>query len=204
MMNCRTCLIVILDIWLIGSAANPVSPALAAGAEPSPPGAGRHWEIESESLTPLSANRQIDTVSLHILRGKDKPGDSRISHSKGVTITRAWGYTGHPGALRDNSAVGIGPVCLIRYKLYQGRRAWLSFDLSGGLIFYNDNFPAGGDFYNFMWRAGPKVSYPVNGHWSWNAGYKWMHVSNGQKSGGSGRNPGYDAAGFSFGLTRSF
>lgn len=165
---------------------------------------GSKSEIELEYLIPVEKVREIDTLSLNIL--KENSHDDRLSFYRGVTITRAWGNSIHLGVTRDSSAFGIGPVYLMRYQLLQNNWSTLSFDMSGGLIFYNEDFPAGGDFYNFMWRIGPKFTCQIDDNLLLNIGYKLMHVSNGQWSGSSetSHNPAYNAGGFSLSITRLF
>jgi lipid A 3-O-deacylase len=85
-------------------------------------------------------------------------------------------------------AYGIGPTGMIRLRLMglnfmgysEGDVIELSFDMSGAVIFWNKDFPPGGDFYDFMWRVGPKLSCLIGAKTVLNVGYKWMHVSNGQ------------------------
>jgi lipid A 3-O-deacylase len=150
--------------------------------------------------------RQIDTLSLNILFSKKSSLDDRLSFYTGATITRAWGNIIHMGARQKNSAFGIGPVYLLRYKALQLAKSSLSFDMSGSLIFYSEDFPAGGDFYNFMWRIGPKFTYQINDNYLLNIGYKLMHVSNGQFSDNlpTVHNPAYNANGISLSITKLF
>lgn len=160
-------------------------------------------EIEPEYLAPTAKARQIDTVSLNCLLGNESSYNARLSFYKGITITYAWGNIIHLGVKHENSAFGMGPVYLMRYQVFQWEQASLSCDFSGGLIFYNEKFPAGGDFYNFMWRLGPKFTYQINDNLSLNIGYKIMHVSNGQLSDSesTSHNPAYNASGISLSIT---
>jgi lipid A 3-O-deacylase len=160
-------------------------------------------EIESEYMAPVEESRQLDTVSLNLLLGNESFHNPQLAFYKGITITHAWGDTTRMGVTHENSAFGIGPVYLLRYQPFQWERASLSFDVSGGLIFYNEKFPAGGDFYNFMWRIGPKFTYQISDNLWVNIGYKVMHVSNGQWSDSvsTNHNPAYNACGISVSVT---
>jgi lipid A 3-O-deacylase len=161
-------------------------------------------EIEWEYLTPVEKARQINTLTLDILR--ESSHGNYFSYYQGLTITRAWGNLEHMGMIKDTSAFGIGPVYLMKYEPFKWPHAALSFDLSGGLILYNQDFPTGGDFYNFMWRIGPKFSYKINDNFRFDIGYKLMHVSNGQwsNSPANSHNPAYNADGISLSFTNLF
>ncbi|CQR74944.1 hypothetical protein SpAn4DRAFT_4301 [Sporomusa ovata] len=84
-------------------------------------------------------------------------------------------------------------------KPYAGKLS-AALDMSGGVILYDKPFPAGGRYYDFMWRVGPKFIYKFNDNSSINVGYMLMHVSNGFKT----HNPGYDAHGISFGFVTNY
>ncbi|MEN6620696.1 MAG: acyloxyacyl hydrolase [Smithella sp.] len=72
--------------------------------------------------------------------------------------------------------------------------------MSGGFIVYDKTFPAGGRYYNFMWRIGSQFIYKISKDSSVNVGYMLMHVSNGFKT----HNPGYNARGISLGFVTNF
>ena len=117
----------------------------------------------------------------------------------------AWGDITQLGeAFREvelqNSAYGIGPVAVVRLTPVQLRRFSLLLDVSGAFILYSQDFPAGGDFYNFMWRAGPALAYELSHEYGVSIRYSWMHVSNGQ--GFDQDNPSYDARGVSVNAIR--
>lgn len=137
-------------------------------------------EVELELLYPWEEARNIDTLSLNILKAGFS--NDQVSFYKGITITRAYGNITHGREIHNSSAFGIGPAYMLRYKLKQWNQSMLSLDMSGSLIIYSENFPAGGDLYNFMWRIGPKFICPIGRNFSLNVGYKLMHVSNGQWS----------------------
>ncbi len=65
-------------------------------------------------------------------------------------------------------------------------------------ILYSEDFPAGGDFYNFMRRMGPVIEYKIKDNQFVSFRYLWTHISNGQ--GMKSFNPSYDAQGISISL----
>ncbi|MFQ5469725.1 MAG: acyloxyacyl hydrolase [Gammaproteobacteria bacterium] len=89
-------------------------------------------------------------------------------------------------------------------RFFQDRLNSLSLHLigSGNFIVYSERFPAGGDYYNFMRRAGPMVKYKIGNSMSIGLSYQQSHVSNGQ--GLSSRNPSYDAHGFALRVASIF
>lgn len=164
-------------------------------------------EFELEYLVSTgNSNRDIDTVSLNIL--KESHDNGSVAFYKGITITRAWGDMTRLGVTSDCEAYGIGPTYLVRIRVMEGDNAALFFDMSGALIFYDKDFPTNGDFYNFMWRIGPKFSYQIGEHTLLNIGYKLMHVSNGQWHWStmkpSEHNPSYNAKGLSLTIEHCF
>ena len=155
-------------------------------------------EMEWDYLTPHGAGNDIDTVSLHILK-KISQAINRSVY-RGITITRPHGDITLEHQNRDSSAVGIGPIYMIRNEKCYSDKFSAALDMSGGVIVYDKVFPAGGRHYDFMWRIGPKFIYKINENSSVNVGYMLMHVSNGLKT----HNPGYDAHGVSLGFVTNF
>lgn len=102
----------------------------------------------------------------------------------------------------DNEAFGIGPGLWTDFSVLNGDT--ISFHIGGGgnFIAYNKNFPAGGDRYNFMWRAGPMLKIHIGNKRNIGIGYLWMHVSNGQGAGP--QNPSYEAQGISVYFSSAF
>lgn len=144
-------------------------------------------------------DRYIDTVSLHILENISKKDNRSIY--RGITITRPYGYiTNDNQQNKDSSAVGVGPVYMIRYEKNLSGKLYEAFDMSGGVIVYDKTFPAEGRYYNFMWRIGPRFIYKINEDSSINLGYMLMHVSNGFRT----HNPGYNGQGVSVGFVANF
>lgn len=162
--------------------------------------ANSELELDWDYLTHVHfKDRYIDTVSLHILENVSKK-DNRSVY-RGITITRPHGYIiNDNGQNKDSSAVGIGPVYMIRNEKYHSGKLSAALDMSGGFIVYDKKFPSGGEYYNFMWRVGPQFIYKASENSSVNIGYMLMHVSNGLK----GHNPSYNAHGFTLGLVTKF
>lgn len=164
-------------------------------------------EFGLEYLWPISGDRQIQTASIDFLVGKEFCQKTHISLYAGATLTRAWGHILQfneffQDVRYDNSAYGIGPNFLMRWAPIRLKRLSLSLDTSGGIIIYSEDFPAGGDFYNFMWRIGPSLLYQITSSSTLVLGYKWMHVSNGQ--GMTDKNPSYEGRGLSLHVSRYF
>ena len=143
-------------------------------------------------------DRYIDTVSLHILENISKTNNRFIF--RGFTITRPYGYIIKNQQAKDSSAVGVGPIYMIRNEKNLSGKLYEALDMSGGFILYDKAFPAEGRSYNFMWRVGPRLIYKISKNSSVNIGYMLMHVSNGCRS----LNPGYNAHGVSMGFVTNF
>jgi len=157
------------------------------------------FELDWDYLTYTNfTDRYIDTVSLHMLENISKINNRSIY--RGITITRPYGYIIDNQQTENSSAVGIGPVYMIRNEKNLSGKLLVAVDISGGFIVYDKTFPAGGRHYNFMWRIGPQFIYKINENSSLNIGYMLMHVSNGLKT----HNPGYNAKGVSWGFVTNF
>lgn len=156
-------------------------------------------ELDWDYLTPMKANRDLNTVSLHVLQ-KISEKDGRTVY-RGITITHPKGSIDYLQQNQASTATGIGPVYLVRNERELSGKLSAAFDMSGGFIVYDKIFPAGGRYYNFMWRAGPQFVYKFNENTSLNVGYTFMHVSNG---GYHGHNPSYNAHGITLGVTGKF
>jgi lipid A 3-O-deacylase len=163
-------------------------------------------EFEMEYLVPTGERRDIDTISLNIF--KEVRNNGRVAFYNGITLTHAWGDMTQSGVKSDCAAYGIGPTYLVRIGVKEWDNAAFSFDMSGALIFYDKDFPNNGDFYNFMWRIGPKFSYRIAEYMILNIGYILMHVSNGQlywpELTGTAHNPAYNAKGLSLTVVYCF
>jgi lipid A 3-O-deacylase len=192
-------------LLIVGGWPQPLAGAMRvqgeAGLDESDP---KQLEMELEYLAPVDGKRQIKTVLVNVFGNQPNCSGRRWSYYPGLTLTKAWGRLSWKNGEWETSACGVGPVFLIRRQLWRRDRLTLWFDSSVGLIFYSEDFPTGGDFYNFMWRVGPKLVYQFTDR-SWlSIGYKLMHVSNGQlfHHGFPSHNPAYNAAGVSLSLIR--
>jgi len=157
-------------------------------------------ELEWDYLTHWHFNgRYIDTASLHILENVSRTDNKSVY--RGITITRPHGHIiNDQQQTKDSSAVGVGPVYMIRNERMLSGKLYEALEASGGLILYDKAFPAGGRAYNFMWRIGPQFIYKINENSSVNVGYMFMHVSNGFKT----HNPGYNAHGASLSFVMKY
>lgn len=180
------CLVIIINILLI------CMPGKSYAADAK-------LELDWDYLTHAHfKDRYINTVSLHILENISKKNNRSIY--RGITITRPYGYINEKEQTKDSSAVGVGPVYMIRYEKKLSGKLYEALDMSGGFIVYDKTFPAEGRYYNFMWRIGPRFIYRINENSSVNIGYMLMHVSNGFKT----HNPGYNGEGVSLGFVTNF
>lgn len=144
-------------------------------------------------------DRYIDTVSLHVLEDISKKING-WSVYRGLTITRPYGHIIDGQRIKDSSAIGIGPTYMLRNEKKFSGKLYGALDVSGGLLIYDKVFPAGGRYYNFMWRIGPRFIYKCNDDSSFTIGYTEMHVSNGFDT----HNPGYNGHGISAGYETRF
>ena len=154
-------------------------------------------EISSEYLVPTMDNRQIETVSLNMLYGWERKWRIPFVFKVGVTLSYAWGEITQ---LNENDAFAAGPVFLSRIRLPIAKKVAFSPSFSGGILLYSEDFPFGGDIYNFMWRMGGTLDWQLNKYDQLNISVLWMHVSNGQ--GLNPGNPSYDGAGINVGYSK--
>ena len=157
-------------------------------------------EVDSDYLTHAHfKDRYIDTVSLHILENISEKNNRSIY--RGVTITCPYGHIiNEDRQTKESSAVGVGPIYMLRNEKKLSEKLSEALDMSGGLIVYDKAFPANGRYYNFMWRIGPRVIYKTSENSSINIGYTLMHVSNGLRT----HNPGYNGEGVSLSFQGNF
>lgn len=165
------------------------------------------FEMGIEYFHPIYRDRQIHTTVINIRKRSNYLDDFLLTTYAGLTINYAWGHIieddpYHRRTEYANSAFGIGPMVHSRWSPVTLDDLTLSVDASGGIIFHNKAFPAGGDYYNFICRIGPSISYPLKDKQALIFGFGIMHVSNGQ--GVNRDNPTYNAAGFSLSFSRYF
>ena len=149
--------------WLAGR-----RDALAAH-RPIPCGVGRraalaHSNETGDGFQTTSANAWVGRGILH---------QSWLAWRAGVTATWATGYIlqfddQFRDVRFDNAAAGVGPSFALRLQTPGFARLVVGVEGSGGLIFDTRHFPAGGDIYNFMRRAGPSIERHVAERW-WGA-----------------------------------
>jgi len=167
-------------------------------------------EIGVEYLAPTDNDRNIQTINLrfsHLLKRIEKNGlqilagglftyaDGNISQLEGELES---------GTLRkinyNNTAIGLGPGVTLRSSLALTPDLTFSIHGSAYFVLYNKRFPAGGDYYNIMWRVGPRFGYSFGGNRAVSLSFLKVHVSNGQ--GVNSGNPSYDAQGVSFSVRK--
>jgi hypothetical protein len=152
-----------------------------------------------DRLAPLHADRQIHTNSLQWRAREKLLLDGRASLRLGATVSRATGWISQPaeaGLQRlDSPAWGAGPAVDGRFTLLDHGGWRLNLDASAAVLLYDRRFPAGGDHYNGMFQFGATLGHRWPGGGQVEAGWRWMHVSNGQGLGP--QNPSYEARGLS-------
>jgi hypothetical protein len=164
-------------------------------------------EFGLEYYYPYHWNREIKTININGLIGKEFIQSIGLQLFAGATITHAWGNIiavneFHKEERFNTSTMGIGPVILFRVQPLTTGSFSFSVDAFGGIILYNKSFPPGGDIYNFMFRLGGTISFNVGDNYKINIGLRRMHISNGQGIGSF--NPFYEANGISLNLDRHF
>lgn len=168
---------------------------------------GISLELGLEYYSPSHWNRQIKTINLNGLVGKEFLPSLGLQIFAGATITHAWGSTIMVNeflkeAQYITSAMGIGPIILLRVQPLTIGNFSFSFDGLAGIILYNKSFPPRGDIYNFMFRLGGTVALYIGNKYSLNIGLRRMHISNGQGVGSF--NPFYEGTGLSLNLNKKF
>lgn len=168
--------------------------------------------LSTEYYDPIEDDRNIRTWNLNAYYPIGAIEAVNMSFDAVLTATYATGDITQlegelsKGTLRDvnykNSAIGIGPGVLADLRILE--MGQLSFHIDAGIsaILYNKNFPAGGDWYNFMERGGFVLKYALENNQAVGIGYYRMHVSNGQGTGP--QNPSYDAEGIRLAYTFRF
>jgi hypothetical protein len=164
-------------------------------------------ELGLEYYSPSHWNRQINTINLNGLIGKEFVPKIGLQIFAGATITHAWGNTVMVNEFLkeeqyETSAMGIGPIILFRLQPLTIGNFSFSVDALGGIILYNKSFPPRGDIYNFMFRLGGTIGFYLGNDFSINLGLRRMHISNGQGVGSF--NPFYEGTGLSLNLSKQF
>ncbi|NGP76476.1 acyloxyacyl hydrolase [Balneolaceae bacterium YR4-1] len=104
-----------------------------------------------------------------------------------------------PGRNRTSlSGFGITPLGL-RSNFFAGNKLQPFLDASGGMIVFNDPFPdIRGKKFNYTLGIGGGLEYLLNARSSLSFGYKYFHISNGERG---QVNPGIDSSFFFLALT---
>jgi lipid A 3-O-deacylase len=154
-------------------------------------------DISAEYYLPTKTERHIDSVFLNAMIGTELVEVVGLDIYGGVTLTGAWGdIVQLDERFRDvrfgTRAFGAGPAFLLRLEPLRFGGFSFAADMLGAIIFYDRDFPPGGDFYNLSWRIGGTLSYEIADGARVELGARWMHVSNGQGLGPF--NPSYEGA----------
>lgn len=156
-------------------------------------------EIQAEYLSHHKfARRFIDNYNVHVFQKAHE--HAGLTFHRGLTITRAHGYTTEDDIRRNSNAVGLGPVGMIRWERPISGKLYGDLEVSGSFLIYSKSFPAQGRPWGFMWRVGPRLTWKYTKNNSFSLGYIFSHSSNGMKS----KNPGHNSFGFSLGFNHSF
>ena len=144
-----------------------------------------YFELGLEYYSPSHWNRQIKTININGLIGKEFIKTIGLQIFAGVTFTHAWGNTIMVNEFLkeeqyETSAIGIGPIILFRLQPLTLKNFSFSIDALGGIILYNKSFPPRGDIYNFMFRLGGTIAFYIGNNYSLTLGLSRMHISNGQ------------------------
>jgi lipid A 3-O-deacylase len=166
-------------------------------------GPGTRVLFSVDYFLPTGEDRDIRTFNMNLYALLGEIEILRLSLNPGLTATYATGSIRQlegklsEGTLRevryDNRAFGLGPGLSVELRLLRLERLSILLSGIGSFIIYDKRFPAGGEYYNFMWRGGPVLRFALFADRFIGISYQWMHVSNGQGTGS--RNPSYDARG---------
>lgn len=166
-------------------------------------------EFGPEFIWPSSNYQTIHTTSINAMFWMNYFKKAKLNIDVGASATYAWGtsldwYTSSNNNLiyLKTSALGGGPVIKFSQHIFEMNRFSISGTASAGAMFYDKHFPPGGDFYNFMLRAGLDFGYVANETITLKLCTKWLHVSNGQGSGP--HNPYYEGYGLGITITKFF
>ncbi|MBR2182821.1 MAG: acyloxyacyl hydrolase [Acidaminococcaceae bacterium] len=156
-------------------------------------------EVQADYLMHrIYARRFIDNYNLHIFQKVHE--HAGLTFHRGLTVTRAHGYTTEDDIRRNSNAVGLGPAGMIRWERPISGKLYGDLEFSGSFLIYNKSFPAQGRPWGFMWRIGPRLTWKYTKDNSISLGYMFSHSSNGMRT----KNPGHHAFGFSLGFNHSF
>lgn len=103
----------------------------------------------------------------------------------------------------SDDVIGVGLELIFRWHFYHEQRWSIFGDVGGGIVLFDDDFPAGGTEFNFSLSAGLGATYRFGDELMLMLGVRWYHLSNARIS-GKDRNIGYDAAGVYLGVMKPF
>lgn len=156
-------------------------------------------EIQAEYLQHrFFDDRFINNYNIHIFQKAHE--QAGLTFHRGLTVTRAHGYTTEDGIYRQSNAIGLGPAAMVRWERPLTGKLYGDLEASGSFLLYNKAFPAQGRPWGFMWRIGPRFTYKYTANNSVSLGYMLSHSSNGMKR----KNPGHHSIGFSLGFHHRF
>lgn len=149
----------------------------------------------------------------------------------GSALSEAWNYNtsreelygvsvGLRYELRHNVALGVealttyvsqrgvdayllGWLCGVRWRVFGRERATVSLDLDVGMARGERPLPPRGTRFNYLFRPGATIAWPVSKGIVGTAGLTWLHISNGGFQ-GRGRNPDIQAVGITAGVLLPF
>ncbi len=182
---------------------------LSSGAEDkdaqAAPNTRYRCQLSMEYMHPKDYDRQIQTYSVNAFFWTKYFRKILLNIDVGLTLTYAWGnllfHEDNPLKLITNtSAAGIGAIVKLQLTVLKVGNFSIDGMVSEGPILYSNRFPYGGSIYNFMFRAGPDFKYRIDNRYTMVLGYRFLHVSNAQKT--EHRNPSYEARGFNIGFVR--
>jgi len=156
-------------------------------------------EIQAEYLRHHQFDRRfIDDYNVHVFQKAHE--HAGLTFHRGLTFTRAHGYTTDDDIRRKSNAVGLGPAVMIRWERPISGKLYGDLEFSGSFLIYNKSFPAQGRPWGFLWRIGPRLTWKYTKSNSISLGYMFSHSSNGMQT----KNPGHNSFGFSLGFNHSF
>jgi opacity protein-like surface antigen len=113
------------------------------------------------------------------------------------------GYAFEQRGLFDHDAEGPGLSLLLRWHVLNRERFSLYIDGGGGLVRFDEEFPAQGTHNNFTARVGAGASYQVADDLHLIGGVRYFHLSNAARK-GMDENPSLDAVELYLGVLIEF
>ena len=159
----------------------------------------KNFEIQLEYFNgKIFNNRNVNNYNVHVFQQFKQR--RALSLYRGITFTRATGYSKPEEDFLDSEGVGVGPAFMLRWKKHVSGKLYATADFTGSLMFYNKAHPAQGRAYGFLWRLGPRLLWQYSKNDAISLGYSISHFSNGLRS----HNPGYNGLGFTLNFQHQF